>query len=192
MSATACPQPLGWESLVRYFAAELPADEESALEAHAFACAGCAERMAGAALAVTRVRDGARTGAIMSVITPDHLESLRRSGVRLKEATVTDAAVNETSYDADVDLLIARIHGDFAGLRRIDVEFHTAYAGLGVERDVPVVSDQEVLLACTRHHFRAPAGPLETLLKIVDADDPGRRVVGQYQLRMRGEVMPRA
>ena len=100
--------------------------------------------------------------------------------------------VNETSFDSDVDLLIARARGDFTGLRRIDVEFHTAYAGLGVERDVPVASAGEVLVACTRHHFRAPAGPLETLLRIVDADDPGRRVVAQYRLRMRGAIEPRA
>ena len=186
MRARGCDSPLGWELLVRYFAGELGAEDEAALEEHAFACRGCAENLAAVATVVIRVREGVRTGAIMSVISPATLERLRSSGVRVKEE-IPSADHCETTYDRDTDLLIARVRGDFSGVKRVDVEFHTAYAGLGYERDVPVTGP-ELLVACTRHHFRDPKGPLETRLLVVDADGPDRRILAELHLRMRGPV----
>lgn len=186
-----CATQLPWETAVAYFAGELPPTEELAVEEHAFTCAACSGCLATVAGLVAQVRDAVRAGIIVSALSRASLDQLRARGIRVQEVPITADAPNETTFAPDTEVLVGRVHGDFRGLRRVDLEFHSAYTDPGIERDVPVETTNELIIACSRHCFQDPKGPLETRLKIVDAEDPGRRVVAEYQLRMLGTVTPR-
>jgi len=137
------------------------------------------------------VRDGVRAGLIVSALSRASLDQLRARGIRVQETPITGEGPNETTFAPDTEVLVGRVRGDFRGLRRVDLEFHSASADPGIERDVPVETADEIIIACSRHCFQDRKGPLETRLRIVDAEDPGRRVVAEYQLRMLGAVAAR-
>lgn len=183
MPHTACASPVPWEALMDHFAGQVDAAEAERIEDHVFGCEPCSERWTAAAAFVTKLRAAARTGSVTAVIDALTLDRMVQAGVRIKQVLPREGLV-DAGYEPGVDLMVTRLPADLRGIPVVDVEFHTAYAGLSIERDVPVTSEGEIIIACSRRHFRNPRGPLETKLQIVDAQDPQRRVIATYQMRM--------
>src|SRR6185295_8554647 len=122
MTQGAAHAVLDAERAERYFAGELSADEETELEDHAMSCAACSAELAVLADMIERLRMRAREGDVISVIGSPLLERMRAVGVRLQEVELRGADFH-ARVPADTDVLVARVSGDFRGVRRVDVEF---------------------------------------------------------------------
>jgi hypothetical protein len=151
-----CERSSSFPALVDYFAGDVPAHEEAVLEDHWAGCRACAD----AASAVASLVAGA-TGLIAQgwglwAVTSGMLERLRAQGLAIEERRAAPGDLLHLAETRGVDLLIARLAGDFAGLKSVDVEFDT-FTGRIVEAGVPVTDDHELVIACVLH-LRVPPG----------------------------------
>jgi hypothetical protein len=158
-----CHDASGWERLVDYYAGELTDPDASALEDHWSGCASCADAAASIATLVSHTRDLVANGWGLWAITPALLERLRDRGLRIREATAFPGDALHLRDTVDIDLLIGRLQGDFSGLDRVDVAFESEVDfPTIIERDVPLVSPNEILIACVLHLRSAPGTRIRT------------------------------
>jgi hypothetical protein len=158
---------LSFETLVDYWAAELPAAEQDAVEEHLFSCASCTDR-SGRLAALQR---GVRS-IIPPVITAARLERLAQAGTRIRTTEVPPGATVSVVFARDVDLLIHRLRVDLPGVTRVDCEIAGVDGtSIGLAEGVPVERG-EVLIACQRH-FSA-LGPPDIVFRLRAAGQPDR------------------
>ena len=152
------PEAPSWEKVVGYFAGDLAPPEETELEDHWAECEACAHQAAGLATLVRGIGDMVGRGWGLWAISPEMLQRFRASGLSIREADATDGGALMLEGTHGVDLLIGHLRGDFSGLREVQVEF-ASEVGLPdiVERQVPVFSPDEIIIACVLH-LRVPPG----------------------------------
>ncbi len=174
--STRCETPLTLEALVDYYAAELGTADEDALEAHLFACAGCAASGARIAAVTETLRS-----MIPPLLAPDALARLRAKGVRVRESSFRPGERREVIFPDESDLLVHRLEGlDFAHAARVRFELVDESSGVLVTAvdDAPV--DREagaVLVACQRHYDIFPP---DLIARVYVIDDTGEESVTEY------------
>jgi hypothetical protein len=145
-----CASPLSFETLVGYWAGDLPQPDSDAVDAHVIGCAVCAAE----AERIAVVTEGIR-GAISPFISARELEALRARGFRVEENPVRPGERAPVLFRGDVDLLIHRLGElDLSRAERVQVRVSSEKTGeLMIESPaVPFEVDSgEVLIACQRH-----------------------------------------
>ncbi len=180
----ACATPIPAERLLEYLLGELEAGDEAQLESHLFGCASCSaegERLAGLAIAISRV--------VPPVLTRSRFEALEGAGVVSQVSVMAPGDVARVVYPASGKVLIIRMGGaDLGQARRVDIDLRTP-GGEPIARldDVPFdASRGEVLVTCQHHFSETFPRDLVFALELVSGDD--RRPVAEYTVHHRLDV----
>lgn len=150
-----CASPLSLETLVAYWAGDLPQLETDAVDAHVMGCVTCAS----ASERIAVVTEGIRA-SISPFISARELEALRARGLRVEENPVRPGERAPVLFRRDVDLLIHRL-GELDLSRAERVQVRVLSEGTGdVMMESPAVpfeaASGEVLIACQRHFSELP------------------------------------
>ena len=126
-------------TLFDYWTAELPADEEQALEEHVFACDACARRLETTGALVRAIPQGiGRRGGLKLCVTRGLLEQLAGGGLVLRHYRVRLGDAVQCSVGAEDDMLVTWIAGDFGGVERVTVRFFVDGAPVLAFEDAPI------------------------------------------------------
>jgi anti-sigma factor RsiW len=150
-----CAAPLAFETLVAYWAGDLPQPETDAVDAHVIACATCAT----AAERIAVITEGIRA-SISPFITARELDALRARGLRVEENPVRPGERAPVLFRRDIDLLVHRLGElDLSRAERVQVRVLSEETG-DVMMESPAVPflavSGEVLIACQRHFSEMP------------------------------------
>jgi anti-sigma factor RsiW len=167
-----CPNPLGWATLVDYWAGDLAAAETGALDEHLFSCTECTAASARVAAVTEAVR-----GVLPPVVSRLQIERLRDRGARVHENAFLPGDRREVVFRSDVDLLIHRLGGlDLSGADRVGFRITSESTGALIA-DVEAApfdpAEGAVLVACQHHYVALPHDTVMTVSVHV-ADRPPR------------------
>jgi hypothetical protein len=150
-----CARPLSFETLVAYWAGDLPAAETDAVDAHVMGCAECTR----ASERVAAVTEGMRA-TLSPFISAAELAALRARGLRIEENTIQPGQRTPLTFRADVDLLIHHLGGlDLSHVERVHIHVRNEDSGELISENPTVPFDAaagEVLIACQRHFAALP------------------------------------
>jgi hypothetical protein len=150
-----CANPLSLETLVAYWASDLPQPETDAVDSHVMGCAACAR----ASERIAVVTEGIRA-SISPFISARELDALRARGLRVEENPVRPGERAPVLFRRDVDLLLHRLGElDLSRAERVEVKVSSEETG-EVMLESPAVpfeaASGEVLIACQRHFSARP------------------------------------
>jgi hypothetical protein len=153
--SNACRSPITFETLVAYWAADLPAHEQDAVEEHLIGCSVCTEQSARVAAITETYRH-----ALPPLLTPELLAQLRAKGLRIRENPIAPGEVNVAVLDSELDVMVHRLGGlELTDAQRVSFEMRAE----GTERVMMAVSaapidraGNAVLVACHAHYASLP------------------------------------
>lgn len=151
----ACPGPLSWETLVDYWAGDLPAQEVERIDAHVMGCATCAATSARVGSVTESVR-----GAIPTVLSEQALARLQARGLRMLTNPMAPGDRREVVFPAGADLLIHELGGlDLASAERVTVTVSVDSTGQPLDEILEAPFDRArglVRIACQQHFSSLP------------------------------------
>lgn len=177
-----CLNPIDAAVLADHWIGALSEPEEEAVEEHLFACDECGARLREVIALCDAVRNLARQGSLMMVITDAFLKRVAEQGLHVREyAPPAGGSVSCTVTAAD-DFLIGRLAADLSGAKRVDL---CLCDERGSERlrlaDIPFDS-RAGAVAFQQSITYAKAAPSEILIaRLVTVDDTGaEHALGEY------------
>ena len=187
MSETRCPAPIGFASVVDYWAGDLTRAEEDRIEEHVFTCADCARELAAAEALTRSIAAVARTGRLHTVITDAILNRLAADGVRIRTYTLEGEGIVPCSVWADDDLVVARIRADLTEVDSVTIVTRQA-SGEEINRlsDIAVRPGQrEILNAFSAAHLRK-LPPTRVGVTVTGKIGDSERTIAEYTLEHAG------
>ena len=150
-----CASPLSFETLVAYWAGDLPQVEADAVDGHVIGCATCATASERIAVITEAIR-----GSISPFISARQLDELRARGLRVEENPVRPGERAPVVFRRDVDLLVHRLGElDLSRAERVQVRVSSEETGDVMIESAAAPFDAasgEVLIACQRHFSEMP------------------------------------
>ena len=177
-----CDNPLDAGVLADYWAAALPPSEEDAVEEHLFACDECGARLREVITLAGSIRELARQGALLMVVSDTFLQRVAEDGFRVREYGPPAGGSVACTVSAEDDFLIGRLAADLKGAARVDLSLCNK---LGAEQlrlaDIPFNSESGGV-AFQQSITYAKAAPSETMIaRLIAFDDAaGERLLGEY------------
>ena len=146
-----CGSPIGWETLVDWWAGDLGEDEAEAIEEHLLGCESCSRE----ASQVAETAEAVRT-MVPPVVGPEKLRRLAGSGMRILENPVLPGQTCTFHYPGAADLVVHVLGGlTLSSDARVEVTIRAEVSGdvLGRHEDAPFDAERgAVLLACQRDY----------------------------------------
>ena len=150
-----CDSAISFETLVAYWANDLPAAESESVEMHVMGCASCT---------ATSARIAAIAAAIGAQIPPfvsrEDVAKLRARGLRVVDNAVQVGERKEAAFPAGVDILLHRLGGlDLSRATRVGVTVKVGETGDVIFQTGDAPFDREageVLIACQKHFSAFP------------------------------------
>jgi hypothetical protein len=177
-----CATPVDAATLTDYWLAALPESEEQAVEEHLFACDECGIRLREVISLSQGIRDLAREGSMLMVVSDAFLKRVTEEGMRVREYAVPAGGSVACTVTAEDDFLIGRLNADLSAAQRVDLCFCDQH---GMERlrlpDIPFDSTSGSV-AFEQSITYAKAAASETMLaRLLAFDQSGNeRVLGEY------------
>ena len=175
-AAPPCRSPLAWETLVAYWARDLPRDEEDAAEEHLLGCAACSRESARVAAVTEALR-----ALVPPIVTHGTVEAWRARGLRVEENVLAPGERKEAVVGPHLDLLVQRLGGlDLTDADSVEVTLRDETTGSVVLEDLTTAFDRdsgEILIACHRHYVHFPPHLVVEIRarRAAAADDPVAR-----------------
>ena len=177
-----CSEPIDVAVLTDYWLAALPESEVERVDEHLLGCDRCGDRLRHIIALAGAVRDLAREGSLMMVVSDAFLQRVAQEGLRVREYAPPNLGSVACTVTAEDDFLIGRLTADLSSAKRVDLYF---YDERGVEKirltDIPFdAGGGGVDFQYSITH--AKAAPTETMIaRLVALDDAGsERLVGEY------------
>jgi hypothetical protein len=177
-----CSTPIDAAVLADYWIGALPQSEEEAVEEHLFACEECGERLREVIALCGGIRDVAREGSLLMVVSDAFLGRVAADGMRVREYAPPAGGSVACTVTAQDDFLIGRLGADLREAKRVDL---CICDERGTERirlaDIPF--DSAAGSVCFQQSITyAKAADSETMVaRLVDFDEVGReRLIGEY------------
>jgi hypothetical protein len=177
-----CVNPIDVAALADYWTAQLPQSEEDAVEEHLFACHECGARLGEVISLADAIRDLARQGSLLMVVSDAFLKRVAEEGLRVREYAPPIGGSIVCTVTAEDDFLIGRLTADLSEAKRVDLSFCDER---GNERlrlaDIPFNSGAGGV-AFQQSITYAKAAPSETMIaRLVTVDRASsERVLGEY------------
>jgi hypothetical protein len=181
-----CAAPIDPEVLADYWLAELPPDEESALEEHFFACGDCSSRLQSLLGLVEGIRTLARQGNLGMIVTREFLDRLAGEGLRVREYAPPAGGSVQCTVTAQDDLLIGRLAADLTGLERVDLALCDPSGAERLRmRDIPFRAGLGDIIMNYPIGPARRSGPDVLVVKLLAVSSPsenfpGERVLAEY------------
>jgi hypothetical protein len=177
-----CSHPIDAAVLADYWLGALAESEEESVEEHLFACDECGARLRETVALAEGVRNLARQGSLIMVVSDAFVKRARAQGSHVREYAPPRSGSVECTVNAEDDFLIGRLAADLTGASRVDLCFCD---GHGVERlrlpDIPFHADAGGV-AFQQSITYAKAAPSETMIaRLVTLDEAGGEgLLGEY------------
>lgn len=173
-----CGKPIDFEALVAWWLGEAPAGDT--IEEHLLACAHCSGRLEWLAALSGGVRAVVREGRVSMVVSASFVESMRHSGLRLREYRLDPGGSVNCTIRADDDAVVSRLRAPLEGVRRLDVVQEREAGPEERIADVPFdAAAGEVLLVPSAAWLKTmPA--FTTRTRLVAVGEAGETQVGEY------------
>jgi anti-sigma factor RsiW len=150
-----CASRVAFETLVAYWAGDLPATDEAALEEHLMGCATCA----GESGRVAEITEALRA-MIPPILTRPMVDALRAKGRDVREDSFAPGERREVQLPPDFDLFVFHLGGiDLTRAARVELRVSDEASGepLTVVDAAPFDAGAgEVLLCCQPHYASLP------------------------------------
>jgi anti-sigma factor RsiW len=162
-------------TLVDYWADDLAADAQDAVELHLMGCAACTELSARVAALAHAFRD-----AIPPVISREALDKLRARGLRIVENPMRPSQRKDVTFPASADLILHRLTGLAGDTARVDFTLRCESTGEVLVEVAGAPFDAEagaVLVACQKHYAVLPH---DTVAEVRAQSARGRQSVTEY------------
>lgn len=177
-----CPNPIDAALLADYWLGALPKSEERGVEEHLFSCDACGERLRQVIAMANGIRRLAHEGSLLIVVSDAFLNRAARQGLQIREYAPPRGGAIDCTVTAEDDLLIGRLHADFAGVKRVDLSLcDRNRAELRRLEDVPF-DPKTTSVAFQQPIGYAKAAASETMVaRLLAFDDSGsQRLLGEY------------
>jgi hypothetical protein len=184
MNAAHCDSPLEARELLDYWLDDMDAVRAAEIEEHLFACLGCGTKLQQMVELGQQVRQLIRDGRTSAVIAPGFVETLRDSGLRIREYRVEpNGSVNCTIAPHD-DLVIARLGVALGSVSRLDVLIDDSGSGRSMRlEDVSFDPDGQEVTILTMSAELRKLGVTTQSMKLIAMGGPGDRLLGEYTFR---------
>lgn len=180
-----CVKPVDDGALADYWLGALPGSEEEAIEEHLLACDECGARLRETIALGEAVRELARGGSLLMVVSEAFLRSVSEQGLRVREYAPPNGGDIACTVTEEDDFLIGRLTADLSAVRRVDVSLCDER---GVEKlrmaDVPF-NPRAGSIAFQQSITYAKAAASETIIaRLVGFHEKeGERLLGEYTFR---------
>ena len=145
-----CESAISFETLVAYWASDLPPSDSESVEVHLMGCASCTATSASVAAIVQAI--GAQ---IPPVVSRDDVTKLRARGLRVVDNIVRLGERKDAIFPPHTDILIHRLGGlDLSRVTRVGVTVKVGETAEVIFQTDDAPFDREageVLIACQRH-----------------------------------------
>lgn len=180
-----CVKPIDAGALADYWLGELPGREEETIEEHLLACDECGARLREMTALVEAVRELARGGSLLMVVSEAFLTRVSEQGLRVREYAPPNGGDIACTVTEDDDFLIGRLTADLSAVKRVDLSLCDEH---GVEklrmRDVPF-DPRAGGIAFQQSITYAKAAASETMIARLLGfhKKEGERLLGEYTFR---------
>jgi hypothetical protein len=179
MSA-ACATPLTDETLLAWWAGELPPPEQEQLEEHLFSCDGCSRRGDTLAAVAEGVRGLVRAGEVPAVVLPAVVERWQSEGRRIREYRVPPGGGVQCTVGPEDDVVLARLTAELGGVGRLDLVIRVDDGPEERLSDLPFDSAaEELVFAPSAATLRAMPAHVQRM-RLLAVEEEGERVLGEY------------
>jgi hypothetical protein len=181
-SGLQCANPIDAALLADYWLALLPKPEEDAIEEHLFSCDECGARLREIVALAFGVRQIAREGSLLMVVSDEFLKRAEEDGLRIRDyAPIPPGGRVECTISADDDLLIGRVAADFTPARRVDL---CAYIR-GEEQfrlaDIPVPAGAGVVTFQISSTYAKASASNTMIMRLIGYDEAdAEHLLGEY------------
>jgi anti-sigma factor RsiW len=118
MTTAGCDR-IALADLTDYAAGELSAADAMAIEAHLFACADCAARVAEFDALVRAIPPAVRSAEVGGFVTDEVLNRLARDGVHVRTFVLSSGAIVPCAVWDDDEVMALRLRGNFGGASEV-------------------------------------------------------------------------
>jgi hypothetical protein len=181
-----CANPIDAAVLADYWLAALAGPEEESVEEHLFACDECGARLRDTIALADGIRNVARDGDLLMVVSDAFLKGITGEGLRVREYAPARGGSVQCTVSEDDDFLIGRLAADLSAAQRLDLCICDQQ---GVEKlrlpDIPF-HPQSGSVAFQQPITYAKGAPSEVMIaRLVtpderDAEGDAERVLGEY------------
>ena len=177
-----CATPIDPAVLADYWLAALPAGEEDAVELHLFACDECGARLGEIISLAEGIRDLARRGSLLLVVSDTFVDRLVEEGLRVRQYAPPHGGSIACTVTAEDDVLIGRRSADLSRAKRVDLclcnEWHIERIRLA---DIPFDPAADAVLFQQSITYAKAAPSETTIAKLVAVDEAGgERLLGEF------------
>jgi hypothetical protein len=175
-------KPIDGAILADYWLASLAESEEQDVEEHLFACDECGARLREVISLANAIRDLARDGSLLMIVSEAFLKRVTEEGLRVREYAPPAGGSVACTVTAEDDFLIGRLTADLSAAKRVDLcicdKGGTEQVRLA---DIPFNSAAGSVTFQQSITY-AKAAPSETMIaRLVTFDDSGSdRLLGEY------------
>lgn len=177
-----CSNPIDPAVLADYWLAALAKPEEEAVEEHLFGCDQCGARLSEIIALAEGIRNIAREGSLLMVVSDVFLKRVAEDGLRVREYAPPPGGGVACTVTAEDDFLIGRLASNLSGAKRVDL---CICDQSGVERlrlpDIPF-DPGAGSIAFQQSITYAKAASSETMIaRLVSMDESGgEHLLGEY------------
>jgi hypothetical protein len=177
-----CKLSVSSDELARLWLGDLDEQEATALEEHVFECTVCHDALRRLAVIGDGVRVAMAFDRLPPLPTPEQLDELRASGMRLAFLDLAPGDVARRYMDRETDGIVYVLHAPLSDVAQVDLEICSPsgerfffVAGAPFDR-----TKGEVVLTCGRH--TAEVVP-ESLIRLINGDNRDtNNVLAEYRL----------
>jgi len=178
---SACKQPFSAAQLIEYWFDELGDERAVAVEEHLFSCASCTAQLEHIVSLGAATRELMRQGKVAVTLTPDSLDRLRATGLRLRDYHVDPGGSVNCTIAPEDDLVVSHLRAPLAGVRNLDlvlddaaVEWHVRVPDIGFDP-----TSDEVVVILKAEELRKMHQATQSM-RLFAIDETGERLLGEY------------
>lgn len=149
-----CTSRVAWAELVDYWAGDLPADRQDAIDEHLMGCATCSAESARIAAVTETLRE-----LLPPILSEEMAAALRLRGLRVLENPMQPGERRSVVFPRDVDVLLHRLRLPLDTAASVNFRMLHEASGrvIGQADDVPFDrTTGSVLVACQQHYAAFP------------------------------------
>lgn len=180
-----CAEPLDWSDLAAYWLESPEPAELDRIEEHLLGCDACGHRLRWLASVGDGIVRLARRGAVEMVVTPSFLARAAADGLHAREYRLSPGDSVQCTVTRSDDLLLARLAGDFHGLKRLDVVSEQEGRPLQRIEDVPFHPEAGELIVSQAVPVVRALGHARLQIRLLGVGQGSERLVGEYTFNHR-------
>ena len=168
------------DELLAWWLGDLDDAEDSRLDAHLFACAACATRLAALLALGDAIRLEMLRGSFGFVVPAAFVDRLRGAGLTLREYTLAPGGSVNCTIGPNDDFVVSHLHAPLADVQRLDVLIDDTTLGQLRLDDVPFDPSTSALTVVPGAAFLRSLGKTQQRLRLVAVAGAQERVIGDY------------